>query len=121
MTRSHKPLLWLPFAAGGTLAALVLPGLLLVTLLASVGALPDDTFSYSRVLAFTGHWLGALVTLGVLVPILWHAAHRLRMTVQDLGVRNAGHRRVVARICYGLASGGTLVLLYALIAVLNAS
>lgn len=114
MARSRKPLLWLPFAAGGTIAALVLPGLLLVTLLASVGLLPADVLSFTRISAVAGHWLGAPVVFALLVSMLWHAAHRLRMTVQDLGVRSAAPRARVARTCYGLAGLGTVVVLVAL-------
>jgi len=44
----------------------------------------------------------------------WHAAHRLRMTAQDLGVRAPGPRRVLAWTCYLLAAAGTLVLMVAL-------
>ncbi|HKJ95363.1 MAG TPA: fumarate reductase subunit FrdD [Gammaproteobacteria bacterium] len=114
MARSHKPLLWLPFAAGGTIAALLLPGLLLFTLLASLGVLPADALSYSRVSALASHWIGAVVLFIVLTSMLWHAAHRLRMTIQDLGARTPPARQWVARTCYGLAAVGTLILLIAL-------
>lgn len=115
MARSHKPLLWFPFAMGGTVAALLLPGLMLLTLLASLGVLPEDTLSHARVSAFAAHWLGALVLFGVIGSMLWHAAHRLRMTLQDLGVRTPAARRLAARVCYGLATVGTLVLVAGLL------
>lgn len=117
MARSHKPLLWFPFAMGGTVAALLLPGLMLLTLLASLGVLPDDALSHARVSAFAGHWLSAAVLFVVIVSMLWHAAHRLRMTLQDLGVRTAPARRLAARICYGLATAGTLLLIAGLVGV----
>lgn len=118
MARSHKPLLWFPFAMGGTVAALLLPGLLLLTLLAGLGVLPDGALSHARVSAFVGHWLGTLAVFVVVASMLWHAAHRLRMTLQDLGVRTPTARRLAARICYGLATAGTLLLIAALIGVL---
>lgn len=117
MARSHKPLLWFPFAMGGTVAALLLPGVMLLTLLASLGVLPDEALSYARVSAFAAHWLGALVLFGVIASMLWHAAHRLRMTLQDLGVRTPGARRLAARICYGLATLGTVVLVAGIVGV----
>lgn len=119
MARSHKPLLWLPFAMGGTVAALVLPGLIVLTLLVSLGALHPEALSHARVSAVAGHWLGALVLFLVLGSMLWHAAHRLRMTLQDLGVRTASGRRLAARTCYGLAALGTLVLVAALLGLLQ--
>jgi len=117
MARSRKPLLWLPFAAGGTVAALILPGLVLLTLLASLGLLPADALSYERVNAVVGHWAGAAVTFAVVATMLWHAAHRLRMTLQDLGVRATATRRLTARTCYGLAAAATLMLAAALVAI----
>jgi len=117
MARSHKPLLWFPFAMGGTVAALLLPGLMLLTLLASLGVLPGDALSHARVSAFASHWLGALTLFAVIASMVWHAAHRLRMTLQDLGVRTPAARRLATRICYGLATLGTLVLVAGLVGV----
>lgn len=115
MAKSNKPVIWLPFAAGGTVAAFVLPVMMLLTLLvaAGVGAF-EEAFTYQRMQAFAGHWLGKLVLFIVLVLPLWHAAHRLRMTLQDLGVRRPGTRALVARVCYAGAAVATLILLYSL-------
>lgn len=115
MARSNKPLIWLPFALGGTIAAFVLPGTMLATLLASTGLIAGDGLSFERVQVFAAHPVGMLVILVSLGLPLWHAAHRLRMTLQDLGARSPGARRLVARCCYGAATLGTLVLVYALV------
>ncbi|MFQ6005671.1 MAG: fumarate reductase subunit D, partial [Woeseia sp.] len=40
-----------------------------------------------------------------------HAAHRMRITAHDLGVRND---TIVAFVCYGIAAAGTLLMLAAL-------
>src|SRR5215510_3758696 len=41
MARSNKPILWLPFAAGGLVAALIIPVLILITgMLMPLGILP---------------------------------------------------------------------------------
>lgn len=116
MARSNKPLIWLPFAAGGMLAALVLPALALVLLLDATGMLSTAALSYARLSAFADH---ALVRLALFVLIglaYWHAAHRLRMTVQDLGVRQPGPRRLLAWTLYLLAAAGTVALAMAVIA-----
>jgi fumarate reductase subunit D len=86
MARSNKPLVWGPFAAGGTLTAFLTPVLVVLTLLAAFGY-PPDMFAYERMHALTGHWL---IKLGFVVVIglsLWSAAHRLRITLYDLGLR----------------------------------
>jgi len=117
MAMSNKPVVWLPFAAGGMLTALVLPGVMLLVLLVSLGVLPAESLGYERVRAFAANPLGGLAIFFLVVLAVWHAAHRLRMTLQDLGVRGRGARRVVAWLCYGLAGLGTIVLVVALLSV----
>lgn len=114
MARSNKPLLWLPFAAGGTLAAFVLPAVMAVTLLAALGLLPEAALAFERVQVFVSHFAGKLILLAGLGLPLWHAAHRLRMTLQDLGVRSHHSRKVTAASCYLVAMLTTLAMLYAL-------
>ncbi|RFP67573.1 fumarate reductase subunit D [Wenzhouxiangella sp. 15190] len=108
-------MVWLPFAAGGTVAAFLLPAVMLAVLLVTLGVLPADALSHDRIQAFVDHPVGKLAILVVLALPLWHAAHRLRMTLQDLGVRRPGTRRLVARLCYGLATVITVALLYGLL------
>lgn len=116
MARSNKPLIWLPFAAGGMLAALVMPVVALVLLLDALGVLPVAALDHARLAAFAGHPLTRLAVFAVIGLTFWHAAHRLRMTAQDLGVRARGARRVLAWTCYLLAAAGTLALAIALLA-----
>ncbi len=115
MGASNKPVLWLPFAAGGMLAALALPALVAVVLLDSLGRLPGGGLDYARVSAWIGNPWIAIALFAFVSLVLWHAAHRLRMTLQDLGVRRPGARRVAARLCYLGAGLFTFVLGYQLI------
>jgi fumarate reductase subunit D len=103
MAISNKPLVWGPFAAGGTLTAFLTPALILLTLLAALGHAPD-LLAYERLHAFAGHWLAKLALAGVVFLSLWSAAHRLRITCYDLGVRAD---TVVATILYAGALAGT--------------
>jgi len=103
MAVSNKPLVWGPFAAGGTLTAFLTPALILLTLLAALGHAPD-LLAYERLHAFAGHWLAKLALAGVVFLSLWSAAHRLRITCYDLGVRAD---TVVATILYAGALAGT--------------
>lgn len=116
MSISNKPLLWLPFAAGGMLAALLVPALMLVLLLESLNVLPAEALDHARMLAFVSHPLMRVALFGVIALLLWHAAHRLRMTLQDLGVRTVGLRKLSARLCYGAATVGTVALAWAVLA-----
>ena len=107
MAKSNKPIFWGLFAAGGTVTAFVTPALVLVTLFAALGA-GMDMFTYESIHAFAGRWLGKLIFFGVILLSLWHAAHRLRVTVHDFGIRAD---TLVAYIVYGLAGLGTLMTL----------
>lgn len=117
MARSNKPLIWLPFAAGGTLAAIIMPAIMLVLLLATLDILPERVLAFERLQEFLAPLAVRLMLLLALGLPLWHAAHRLRMTLQDLGVRNPVMRRAVAWLCYGSAMLAMLVLMYLLMTV----
>lgn len=104
MTRSNKPLVWGPFAAGGTLTAFVTPALIVLTLLAGLGYAPE-LLGYDRLHAFMGHWLVKVVAVAVVFVSLWSSAHRLRITCYDLGLRAD---MLVATVVYAVALTGTL-------------
>lgn len=103
MAVSNKPVVWGPFAAGGTLTAFLTPALVLVTLLAALGYAPD-LLAYERLHALAGHWLARLAVAGVVFLSLWSAAHRLRITCYDLGLRADA---LVATLVYAGALAGT--------------
>jgi fumarate reductase subunit D len=112
MARSNKPILWLPFAAGGLAAALITPVLILITgILVPLGVLH---LQYETMAAFAHNPIGKLVLFGVVALPTWHAAHRLRMTAHDLGL---GGGFVVKAACYGtawlliLAAAGALIVI----------
>jgi fumarate reductase subunit D len=103
MAISNKPIVWGPFAAGGTLTAFLTPALILLTLLAALGHAPD-LLAYDRLQAFAGHWLAKVAIASVVFLSLWSAAHRLRITCYDLGIRAD---IVVATLVYAVALAGT--------------
>lgn len=110
MAKSNKPIVWSLFAAGGTLAALFAPVLTLLLLLAALGQ-PPELFGYEQLRAFCSHWFGRLFLFGVIALFLWHAAHRLRITVFDLGLRQD---KAAAVLLYLAAGAGTLAVLLTL-------
>ena len=115
MARSNKPIVWALFAAGGTFAAFVTPVMILVTGLAvTFGLLPAETLAYERMLAMVQNPVGkGLVFLAVFLPA-WHAAHGLRITAHDFGIRAD---TAVLAVCYGLAALATLVAAFVLLRV----
>lgn len=109
MAKSNKPIFWSLFAAGGTLAAFLAPALALLFLLVASGHAPS-LFSYERMHAFAGGWFGKLFLLAVITLFAWHAAHRLRVTLHDFGLRMDA---LVAWLVYMIAAAATLAsLLY---------
>ena len=60
MKRSHEPIFWSLFGAGGVLSALTAPILILITgIIAPIGVwMPQQALRYERVLGFAQHWEG---------------------------------------------------------------
>jgi fumarate reductase subunit D len=112
MARSNKPILWLPFAAGGLVAALITPILILLT-----GVLVPGGFLYlphEKAFAFAHNPVGKLILFAAVALPTWHAAHRLRMTAHDLCL---GAGTVIKAICYGFAILMTLATATALLVI----
>jgi fumarate reductase subunit D len=85
--------------------------LALLFLMLSLGHAPD-LLSYAKLHAFAAHWFGKLFLLGVITLFLWHAAHRLRVTFFDFGLRKDS---LVAIVVYLVAGIGTIVTALALL------
>ena len=113
MAKSNKPVVWGLFAAGGTVAAFVMPALVLLTLLPALGVMPE-ILAYDNLRAFAGNWPGNAAVFAVIVLVLWHAAHRLRITLHDFGMR-ADFQVAVA--VYLAAIAGSIAAAYHLLGV----
>jgi fumarate reductase subunit D len=106
MARSNKPFVWSLFAGGGMFSAFVTPVMIFITGFAvPLGLLSAGTLAYDRVLALAQNPIGKFTLFVMVFLPLWHAAHRLRMTLHDLGVPGA---RAVMLACYGLATLGSI-------------
>ena len=104
MAKSNKPIIWGTFAAGGTVAAFVMPVLIVLTLLVALGQTPE-MLTYARLHAFAAHWFGKLALFVVISLSLWGAAHRLRITCYDFGIRAD---TLVATVVYLVAAIGSV-------------
>src|SRR2546421_8906793 len=101
-----EPFIWLLFSAGGVVAALVLPVLLVLFGVAiPLGWVhaPD----HAHLLAVLRNPLSRLGLLGVCALALVHAAHRLRFTVEH-GFALRRYDAAIATVCYGGALVGTV-------------
>ena len=102
MRRSNEPLWWLPFSAGMMLDALAMPAIIVIT-----GILIPLGLAGGGLQGMLTH---PLVRAGLFVLIsltFFHAAHRLRFALVDLGLKGAKH--ALGFILYGGAIVGTLV------------
>jgi fumarate reductase subunit D len=116
MKRSVAPLFWLLFGAGGMLAALFGPALVIMTGLAAptgVG-LSASVMDYAHAIGFARHPLGKLALLAVISLFAWHGAERIYLTLKDMRL-GPGH--TLAWLSYGSAGVVTLVTIAALLAI----
>jgi fumarate reductase subunit D len=108
--RSVEPLLWTLFSAGGVLAALLLPILVLLLGLAfPLGWLAPPSYGYLASLLH--HPLTRLALFALCSLSLWHWAHRFRYTLYD-GLQIKHLNELVNPFCYGGALAGTVVAAY---------
>ena len=69
MAKSNKPIVWFPFAAGGTVIAFFIPVIVLLTLLVAFGKVPAG-LSYAGMQGFLHDCvLAKLVVFGVVVVL----------------------------------------------------
>ena len=116
MRRSPEAFWWSLFSAGGVMAAIFMPALVLVTgFLLPFREGAEAGAGYEHVHGIVSFWLMRLVLFGVLALTLFHCAHRIRHILLDLGLRGLGTPLSVG--CYGLAFLGTGVAGYLLLTV----
>ena len=105
-----EPLLWLLFSAGGVVAALVIPVLLLLFGLAfPLGWLSPP--SHAHMLAVLGHPLSSVTILVSCTLLLFHWAHRFRFTLYD-GLQIKHLNELIVVLCYGGVLVGTIATAY---------
>lgn len=112
--RSHEPVFWLLFGAGGMLSALIGPALVFVTGLAiPLGLLFEpDALRYEVALSLARHWVGKVFVFGVVSLFLWHAGHRIFHSLHDFGIRGGPLARA---LCYGVPALATCLVAGALL------
>lgn len=107
-TRSHEPIAWSLFGAGGMVVAFITPVLILISaLLVPLGLVDSSLLSYGNVLNLLNTGWGALAIFIVITLQLFHAAHRIYHGLHDLHIK--GNATLMLLIFYGGASALSLV------------
>jgi fumarate reductase subunit D len=112
MAKSNEPLVWAPFFVGAGLSALLMPVLIIIMLVANYGG--PQSFDLR---GLVNNWLVRVVLFVLISLALFHALHRIRFILVDLGLKAA--HGLIAALCYGLAVVGTLVTLLVVTGVLG--
>lgn len=100
--RSHEPIFWGLFGAGGMLTAFFTPIMILITgVLIPLGIMSSDDLNYDKVYAFASSWYGAIIVLVLVALPLWHTLHRIFHGLHDIGIKRGRDWQQV--ICYGFA------------------
>lgn len=103
--RSLEPFWWFLFAGGGMVAAVFVPVHILVNLLVGLGVLSSDAISFDKLAGLVANPIVKLYLLALFALPLFHAAHRVRGTIRDMGLHVD---RVVGFLCYGAAIVGSV-------------
>lgn len=101
--RTIAPVFWLLFGAGGMLAALFGPALILLTgIMAPHGwGVPARFTDYTTMLALARHPIGKLIILAVIALFFWNGAERIFLTLKDM---RAGKLLPLRWATYGVAA-----------------
>ena len=116
MTHSKEAFWWSLFSAGGVLAALFLPAIIVATgFLLPFFSAQDGAAVYGGVHETLSAWWVRCVMFVVVFLSLFHCFHRIRHILMDLGLCRASTTLSVC--CYGSALVGTFVMAMFLIAI----
>lgn len=110
--KTNEPFWWGLFAAGGMIAAMLAPVMILVTafILPLGGA--HESLSYANASALLDSLIVKLGLAGIVTLSLFHCAHRIRHTFVDVGI--AKPEGIVAAICYFGAAAASVACGWAL-------
>ena len=110
--RSSEPFFWAMFSSGGTLAALLMPALVLLLWFAfPLGWVEAPT--HAELSSKIGHPLVRLALFAFITLSLFHWAHRFRFTLYD-GLQLSHLYGLIATLSYGSATALTAVAAYLL-------
>ena len=108
MAKSNEPIWWSLFSAGGMVAAMIFPILIIITgILVPFELASDDPLNFERIhTAVTQNNYVKLIIFIVITLPLFHWAHRFRFTLVDVGLKSMS--TLISILCYGGAIAGTI-------------
>ena len=108
MAKSNEPIWWSLFSAGGMVAAMIFPILIIITgILVPFGLASDDPLNFERIHTdVTQNNYVKLIFFIVITLPLFHWAHRFRFTLVDVGLKSMS--TLISILCYGGAIAGTI-------------
>jgi len=108
MAKSNEPIWWSLFSAGGMIAAMMFPILIIITgILVPFGLVGDDPLNFERIRDAVSQPLIKLILFTIISLPLFHWAHRFRFTLVDVGLKSVS--TLISILCYGGAIAGTIV------------
>ena len=108
MAKSNEPIWWSLFSAGGMVAAMVLPILIIITgVLVPFGWAGNDPLNFEKISTGVSNELIKLFFFFIITLPLFHWAHRFRFTLVDVGLKSMS--TLISILCYGGAIVGTIV------------
>ena len=108
MAKSNEPFWWSLFSAGGMIAAMVLPILIIITgILIPFGWVTNDPLNFEKISTGLSNKLIKLTFFTIITLPLFHWAHRFRFTLVDIGLKSVS--TLISILCYGGAIAGTII------------
>ena len=108
-----EPFWWGMFSQGGVIAAVLIPiHIFLGGVAVPLGLVDADLLSHERLMDLLQNPLVKLYLCVLLIFPLFHAAHRIRFTLVELGLHFLD--KVLPFLCYGGAIVGTGTVVYIL-------
>ena len=98
--RSHEPIAWSLFGAGGMVVAFIIPVLAIIT--GFVFTLTGDNQSYDMVMGWMQHWAGKVALFLIISTTLYHTVHRIHHALHDLHIK--GNESFMLVLFYGMAT-----------------
>jgi fumarate reductase subunit D len=98
---------WLMFGAGGMVAAIVLPAIMVVLIAAGItsGDIQNCVLNPGQIADIFGNWFLTLCVWGVVFLLSFYALHRMHHSSHDFGI----HSKLTWYIAYGTAAAISFV------------
>lgn len=100
-SRSDEPMYWLMFGAGGMVASIVLPSIMVILIIAGIqGDVNDGLLNFDQVSGLFGNWFLSICLFGIVFLLSFYALHRMHHSSHDFGI----HSKITWYIAYGTAA-----------------